>query len=66
MKNLETKVEEIQHLLFEVRSLIKICALALDSCITDKELQLVNNLEIYEVLRKVNLLLANIERILDT
>ena len=64
MKNLETKVEEIQHLLFEARSLVKICALASDSCITDKELQLRDNLEIYEVLRKVNLLLANIELIL--
>ena len=31
-----------------------------------QELQLRDNLEIYEVLRKVNLLLANIEHILDT
>ena len=65
MKNLETKVEEIHHLLFEARSLVKICALASDSCSTDKELQLRDNLEVYEVLRKVNLLLANIEGILD-
>ena len=65
MKNLETKVEEIQHLLFEARSLVKICALASDSCTTDKELQLRDNLEICAVLCKVNILLANIERILD-
>lgn len=65
MKNLETKVEEIQHLLFEARSLIKISALASDSCITDKELQLRDYTEFYAILRSVNLILANIEHILD-
>ena len=65
MKKLETNVEDIHHLLFEAMAFVKICALASDSCITDKELQLRDNLEVYEVLRKVNLLLANIEGILD-
>ena len=66
MKSLETRVEKVQKLLGEVRVLIKICALATDSCITDRDLQLKDSTEHYIVLRNINSLLINIEHILDS
>lgn len=66
MKSLETRVEKIQKLLSEARALVKICALATDSCITDSDLQLKDSTELYIVLRNINLLLINIEHILDS
>ena len=39
MKSLETRVEQVQKLLGEVRALVKISALGTDSCITDSDLQ---------------------------
>lgn len=66
MKDLENKIEETQSLLFEARALIKTCALASDSCIIDKDLQLYRQEEIFVVLKKVNLLLANIENLWDS
>lgn len=66
MKSLETRVEQIQKLLGEVRVLVKICALATDSCITDSDLQLKDSTELYIVLRNINSLLINIEHILDS
>ena len=64
MKSLETRVEQVQKLLGEVR--IKICALATDSCITDSDLQLKDSTELYIALRNINSLLINIEHILDS
>lgn len=66
MKNQETKIEQTQSLLFEARALIKTCALASDSCITDKELQLCHQEEVYVVLKKVNSILADIETLWDS
>lgn len=61
MKNHENKIEQTQSLLFEARALVKTCALALDSCIIDKELQLCSQEEVFVILKKVNSILANIE-----
>ena len=66
MKDLDNKIEQTQSLLFEARALIKTCALASDSCIIDKDLQLYRQEEIFVVLKKVNLLLANIEKLWDS
>ena len=66
MKKLENKIEQTQSLLFEARALIKTCALATDSCITDSDLQLKDSTELYIVLRNINSLLINIEYILDS
>ena len=66
MKKLENKIEQTQSLLFEARALIKTCALATDSCISDRDLQLKDSTELYIVLRNINSLLINIEHILDS
>lgn len=66
MKSLETRVEQVQKLLGEVRALVKICTLATDSCIADSDLQLKNSTELYIVLRNINSLLINIDHILDS
>lgn len=66
MKKLENKIEQTQSLLFEARALIKTCALATDSCISDSDLQLKDSTELYIVLRNINSLLINIEYILDS
>lgn len=66
MKSLETRVEQVQKLLGEVRALAKICALATNSCITDSDLQLKDSIELYIALRNINSLLINIEHILDS
>lgn len=66
MKDLENKIEQTQSLLFEARALIKTCALASDSCILDKDLQLCHQEEVFVVLKKVNLILADIETLWDS
>lgn len=66
MENHENKIEQTQSLLFEARALIKICALASDSCITDSELQLWHQEEVFVLLKKVNSILANIETLWDS
>lgn len=66
MKNQENKIEQTQSLLFEARALIKTCALATDSCITDKELQLWRQEEVFVLLKKVNSILASIETLWDS
>ena len=65
MESLKTRIEKVQRLLGEVRALVKICALATDSCITDSDLQLKDSTELYIALRNINSLLINIEHILD-
>lgn len=66
MKDLENKIEETQSLLFEARALIKMRALASDSCVIDKDLQLCRQEEVFVVLKKVNLILADIETLWDS
>lgn len=66
MESLKTRIEKVQKLLGEVRALVKLCALATDSCITDSDLQLKDSTELYIALRSINLLLINIEHILDS
>ena len=66
MKDLENKIEETHSLLFEARALIKMCALASDSCVIDKDLQLCRQEETFIVLKKVNLILADIEALWDS
>lgn len=66
MKNQENKIEQTQSLLFEARALIKICALASDSCITDEELQLCHQEEVFVLLKTVNSILSNIETLWDS
>ena len=66
MKNQENKIEQTQSLLFEARALIKTCALASDSCVIEKELQLCRQEEVFVVLKKVNSILANIETLWDS
>lgn len=66
MKKLENKIKQTQSLLFEARALIKTCALATDSCITYKELQLWHQEEVFVLLKKVNSILASIETLWDS
>lgn len=66
MKKLENKIKQTQSLLFEARAFIKTCALATDSCITDKELQLWHQEEVFVLLKKVNSILASIETLWDS
>ena len=66
MNNQENKIEQTQRLLFEARALIKTCALASDSCVIEKELQLCRQDEVFVVLKKVNSILANIETLWDS
>ncbi len=42
------------------------CALASDSCVIDKDLQLCRQEETFVVLKKVNLILADIEALWDS
>lgn len=66
MESQENKIEQTQSLLFEARALIKTCALATDSCITDKELQLWHQEEVFVLLKKVNAILVSIETLWDS
>lgn len=60
------KLNEAGSLLLEVKCLVRLAALASDSCIIDDELQLQDNLEYYFVLRKIINTLNQIDNILDT
>lgn len=66
MKNQENKIEQTQSLLFEARALIKICALASDSCITNEDLQLWHQEEVFVLLKTVNSILSSIETLWDS
>ena len=66
MENQENKIEQTQSLLFEARALIKTCALASDSCVIEKDLQLCRQEEVFVVLKKVNTILADIEMLWDS
>ena len=66
MGNQESRIEKAQSILEETLAMVKIGALATDSCITDSDLQLNDSTELYIALRNINLLLINIEHILDS
>lgn len=62
----QDKLNEAGSLLLEVKCLVKLTALASDSCIIDDELQLQDNLAYYFVLRKIIHTINQIDNILDT
>lgn len=63
---IQDKLNNAGSLLLEVKCLVRLAALASDSCIIDDELQLQENLEYYFVLRKIINTLNQIDNILDT
>ncbi|MCM1004270.1 MAG: hypothetical protein NC408_08015 [Candidatus Gastranaerophilales bacterium] len=61
----EEKLNEAGHLLLEIKCLARLGALASESCIGDKELQLQDNLEYYFVLRKIVNIVNEVENLLN-
>lgn len=61
----QEKLNEVGRLLLEAKCLAKLCALASDSCIVDKELQLKDNIEYYFALRKIVNIINEAESILN-
>ena len=60
----QEKLNEVGHLLLEVKCLARLGALASDSCIGDDELQMQDNLEYYFALKQVANLIVKIEHLL--
>lgn len=60
----EEKLRNVGHLLLEIKCLARLGALASDSCINDKELQLQDNLEYYFILKQVTNFIVTIEHLL--
>lgn len=66
MVNIEQeRLNEVGHLLLEIKCLARLGALASDSCIMDDKLQLQDNLEYYFVLRQITNLIIKIENLLQ-
>ena len=63
---LEDKLDDVGHLLLKVKCLARLCALASDSCIDDKELLLQDNLAFFFALKSIVNLIIQIEDILET
>ncbi len=61
---MDDKLNEVGHLLLEVKCLARLGALASDSCIIDNELQMQDNLEYYFVLKQITNLIVKIEHLL--
>ena len=61
----EEKLREVGHLLLEIKCLARLGALASDSCISDNELQMQDNLEYYFVLRQIANLIIKIEHLIN-
>jgi len=61
----QEKLNEVGHLLLEIKCLARLGALASDSCIMDDKLQLQDNLEYYFVLRQITNLIIKIENLLQ-
>ena len=59
------KLDEAGHLLLEIKCLARLGALASESCIDDKELQLQDNLEYYFILRQISNLVIKIEKLIQ-
>ena len=66
MENQESRIEKIQQILEEALAMVKICALATESCIIDEDLQMRDNTDYYHLLRRINALLTNIRHTLDS
>lgn len=60
----EEILNEVGHLLLKIKCLAGLGALASDSCINDKELQLQDNLEYYFTLKQIANLIVKIEHLL--
>ena len=60
----EENLNEVGHLLLEIICLARLGALASDSCISDDELQLQDNIEYYFALRQIAKLIIKIENLL--
>ena len=65
MENQEARIEKIQPILEEALAMVKIGALATESCIIDDDLQMRDGTDFYYLLRRINVLLANIRHTLD-
>lgn len=65
MENQESRIEKIQSILEETLAMVKIGALASESCIIDEDLQMRDNTDYYHLLRRINALLTNIRHTLD-
>ena len=66
MENQESRIEKIQPILEEALAMVKIGALATESCVIDEELQIRDGTDYYHLLRRINALLANIRHTLDS
>lgn len=61
----EENLQAVGHLLLEAKCLARLSALASDSCVIDKELQLQDNIDYYFILRKIVNIINEIENILN-
>ncbi len=61
----QEKLNKAGHLLLEAKCLAKLSALASDSCVIDKELQLQDNIDYYFALRKIVNIINEVENILN-
>lgn len=66
MKNQDTRVEKIQPIFEETIAMVKIGALANESCIIDEDLQMRDNTDYYHLFRRINALLTNIRHTIDS
>lgn len=66
MVNIEQeKLNEVGHLLLEIKCLARLGSLASDSCIIDDELQLQDNLKYYFILRQITNLINKIGNLIQ-
>lgn len=66
MENQDTRIEKIQSILEETIAMVKIGALATESCIIDEDLQMRDNTDYYHLFRRINALLTNIRHTIDS
>lgn len=66
MENQDTRIEKIQSILEETLAMVKIGALATESCIIDEDLQMRDNTDYYHFFRRINALLTNIRHTIDS
>ena len=61
----QEKLNEVGHLLLEAKCLVRLSALASDSCIIDDELQIQDNVDFYFALRKIVNIINEAENIIN-
>ena len=66
MENQEARIEKAQSILEEALAMVKIGALATESCIIDEDLHMRAGTDYYYLLRRINALLTNIRHTLDS